>query len=128
MGTRAALCQNSNPMRMARTPYAEPLACDFDDAVDALEYWRDRRGRLAWHKRAARREADEMVDAWERRIRRAVLRDPSVPPATRIDAGVLVLRTRAGIVGRRWRRRAYVASAGVAGAAGAGFAAVVSVL
>ena len=111
---------------MARHPYAQPLACDFDDAVDALEYWRDRRARLAWHKRAARREADQMVDAWERRIRRAVLRDPTVPPTARVDAGVLVLRTRASIVGRRWRRRASVAAVGMAGAAGAGFAAVVS--
>lgn len=107
-------------MRMER----QPLACDFDDAVDALEYWRHRRDRLAWHRRAARREADQMVDAWERRIRRAVLRDPTVSPVARIDAGVLVLRTRAGIVGRRWRRRASVACVGMAGAAGAGFAAV----
>jgi hypothetical protein len=100
------------------------LACDFDDAVDALEYWRERRDRLSWHRRRERREADQMVDAWERRIRRAVLRDPTVAPAARIDAGVLVLRTRAGIVGRRWRRRASVACVGMAGAAGAGFAAV----
>jgi hypothetical protein len=111
-------------MRMQRQAHA--LACDFDDAVDALEYWRHRRGRLAWHRRAARREADRMVDAWERRIRRAVLRDPTIPTPSRIDAGVLVLRTRAGIVGRRWRRRASVACVGMAGAAGAGFAAVAS--
>lgn len=109
-------------MRIERQ--AHPLACDFDDAVEALEFWRDRRARLAWHRRAARREADQMVDAWERRIRRAVLRDPALPPGARLDAGMLVVRTRAGIVGRRWRRRASVACVGMAGAAGAGFAAV----
>jgi hypothetical protein len=102
------------------------LACDFDDAVEALEYWRDRRARLAWHRRADRREADAMVDAWERRIRHAVVRDPSVPIGQRVEAGVLVLRTRGAIVGRRWRRRAYVSGVAMAGAAGAGFAAVAS--
>lgn len=103
------------------------LACDFDDAVEALEYWRDRRERLGWHKRAARREADQMVDLWERRIRRAVLGDPTVPPAARLDAGVLVIRTRMGIAGRRWGRRASVACVAMAGAAGAGFAAVATI-
>jgi hypothetical protein len=102
------------------------LACDFDDAVQALEFWRDRRARLGWHRRAARREADSMVEAWERRIRHAVVRDPSVPLAQRLEAGVLVLRTRGAIVGRRWRRRAYVTGGAMAGAAGAGFAAVAS--
>jgi hypothetical protein len=102
------------------------LACDFDDAVEALEYWRGRRARLAWHRRADRREADAMVDAWERRVRRAALTDPALPLARRLEAGVLVLRTRGGIVGRRWRRRAYVGGVAMAGAAGAGFAAVAS--
>jgi hypothetical protein len=104
----------------------EALACDFEDGVEALEYWRDRRARLSWHKRSARREADRMIDVWERRIRRAVLRDPSVPTTLRIDAGLLVVRTRAGIVGRRWRHRATVLCATTAAAAGAGFAAVAS--
>ena len=102
------------------------LACDFDDAVEALDYWRGRRERLAWHRRAARREADAMVDRWERRIRRAAMTDPSIPLARRIEAGVLVLRTRGAIVGRRWKRRAYVGGVAMAGAAGAGFAAVAS--
>lgn len=110
-------------MRMQR----QPLACDFDDAVEALEYWRDRRERLAWHKRAARREAEQMLDLWERRIRHAVLGDPTVSPGARLDAGVLVVRTRMSIVGRRWRRRASVACVAIAGAAGASFAAVASI-
>ena len=103
------------------------LACDFDDAVEALEYWRSRRARLAWHRRAARREADAMIDVWERRVRRAALSDPALPLARRLEAGVLVLRTRGAIVGRRWRRRAYVGGVAMAGAAGAGFAAVASI-
>ena len=102
------------------------LACDFDDAVDALDYWRARRARLAWHRRAARREADAMVDAWERRIRYATLTDPALPWSRRIEAGVLVLRTRGAIIGRRWRTRAYAAGIAMAAAAGAGFAAVAS--
>ena len=102
------------------------LACDFDDALEALEFWRDRRARLAWHKRAARREADAMVDAWERRVRYAALLEPTLPFARRLEAGVLVLRTRGAIVGRRWRRRAYVGAVAMAAAAGAGFAAILS--
>src|SRR3712207_9136923 len=96
------------------------LACDLDDAVGALEYGRARRDRLAWHRRAARREADQMVDAWERRIRRAVLRDPMLPAPARFDAGLLGLRTRAGIVGRRWERRATVTAFGMAATARSG--------
>lgn len=100
------------------------LACDLEDGIEALEYWRARRERLGWHKRAARREADRMVEAWERRLRHAVLLDPAVPFGQRARAGLLVVRTRGAIAGRRWRRRAYVAGATMAGAAGAGFAAV----
>lgn len=102
------------------------MACDFGDGVEALEFWRARRDRLGWHKRAARREADRMVDLWERRVRHAVLLDPAVPLGQRVEAGLLVVRTRGGIVGRRWRRRAYVGGATAAGFAGAGFAAVSS--
>ena len=100
------------------------MACDFGDGVEALEYWRDRRARLAWHKRAARREADRMVDAWERRLRYAVLLDPEVPFGRRLEAGLLVVRTRGAIVGRRWRRRAYAGGMAMAASAGAAFALV----
>ncbi|MEA2479437.1 MAG: hypothetical protein QOJ07_1359 [Thermoleophilaceae bacterium] len=102
------------------------LACDFADGVEALEYWRARRERLAWYQRGMRREADAMVLAWERRLRRALVRDPHVPMALRVDAGLLVVRTRISIAGRRWRRRASVAALTVAAAAGAAFAAVAS--
>jgi hypothetical protein len=100
------------------------LACDFGDGVETLEYWRARRDRLAWHRRAARREADRMIDAWERRLRYAVLLDPSLPFGQRIEAGLLVVRTRGAIVGRRWRRRAYAGGMAMAACAGASFAVV----
>jgi hypothetical protein len=95
------------------------LACDFSDGIDTLEYWRDRRARLAWHKRAARREADAMVDAWERRLRYAALFDPEVPLRQRLEAGLLVVRTRGAIAGRRWRRRAYTGGIAMAACTGA---------
>ena len=104
------------------------LACDFGDGIEALEYWRSRRDRLAWHKRSARREADQMIDAWERRLRYAALFDAGVPLGRRVEAGLLVVRTRGAIVGRRWRRRAYAGGVAMAGCAGAGFAAIASVL
>jgi hypothetical protein len=104
------------------------LACDLDDGIDALEYWRDRRERLPWLRRADRREADLMVANWEERLRSAVLRDPRLSLSERVDAGVLVLRTRGAIVRRRWQRRARVTAFGMAGAAGAGFAAVAGLL
>jgi hypothetical protein len=102
----------------------ERLACEPRDAIEALEYWRARRERLGWTRRAARREADWMIDAWERRLRHAVLLDPALPWPQRIEAGVLVVRTRGAIVGRRWRRRAYTCGVAMAAAAGAAFAAV----
>ena len=100
------------------------LAVEFDDGIEALEYWRGRRAQLAWHRRAARREADQMVDAWERRLRHAVLLDPALPLRQRLEGGLLVARTRGAIVGRRWRRRAYAGGMAMAGCAGAGFAVV----
>jgi hypothetical protein len=102
----------------------ERLACEPRDAIDALEYWRGRRERLGWTRRTARREADWMIESWERRLRHAVLLDPSLPLAQRIEGGLLVVRTRGAIAGRRWRRRAYVGGMAMAGCAGAGFAAV----
>jgi hypothetical protein len=104
------------------------LACELDDAMDALEYWRARRERLAWRRRSDRREADLMIANWERRLRSAVLRDPRLTLTDRVDAGLLVVRTRGAIVGRRWKRRAQFAAAGTAGATVAGFAAVAGLL
>jgi hypothetical protein len=92
------------------------LACGIDDGIETLEYWRARRERLPWRRRSARREADLMIDNWERRLRSAVLRDPRLSVAERLDAGLLVLRTRGSILARRWRWRAQVAVVAVAGA------------
>jgi hypothetical protein len=100
------------------------LACDIDDGIEALEYWRGRRDRLAWHRRADRREADQMTANWERRLRAAVLGDPRLSLSERADAALLVVRTRASIAGRRWKRRAQVTAFGVAAVTGAAFAAV----
>lgn len=102
----------------------EQLACEVDDAVAALEFWRARRDKLPWHRRADRREADQMVAAWERRLRHAVLRDPQLTVAERVEAGVLVVRTRGAIVKRRWKRRAQVAAVGTAGLTTAGIASI----
>jgi hypothetical protein len=92
------------------------------DAIEALEYWRRRRSRLAWHRRAARREAERMVDSWECRLRAAVLWAPGIPLGQRLAGGVLVVRTRAAVGANRLRRRASRAALACAGAAGAGFA------
>jgi hypothetical protein len=102
-----------------------PLA-DVDDAIEALEYWRARRERLAWRRRSARREADRMVDTWERELRRTALLARGLPPARRLEAGARVVRSRATVVRRRWRRRASVATLATAGAVGAGAAAAAS--
>jgi hypothetical protein len=94
------------------------------DAMEAVEYWRRRRSRLAWHRRAARREADRMVESWERRLRAAILRGPGVPLRRRLEGGLVVLRARAAMSARRWRRRTYRAALACAAVAGAGFALV----
>jgi hypothetical protein len=103
----------------------EQLACDVDDAVDALDYWRHRRAALPWHRRADRREADQMVANWERRLRHAVLRDPSLTIVERVEAGVLVVRTRGAIAKRRWKRRAQVTAVGTAGVSAAALGSIV---
>jgi hypothetical protein len=89
--------------------------CDLDDGIEALAYWRARRKRLPWHRRRARHEAETMVGRWERRVRRAIVDDDSAALATRVEGGVLVLRTHARSFGRRWARRLAVAA--IAGAA-----------
>jgi hypothetical protein len=89
--------------------------CDLDDGIEALAYWRARRERLPWHRRRDRSEADEMVARWERRVRSAIVDDDRAALATRLEGGVLVLRTHARSFGRRWARRLVVAA--IAGAA-----------
>jgi hypothetical protein len=73
---------------------------DFDDGIESLSYWRERRRRLPWYRRRARREAERMALRWERRIAASLLSPSNVPVATRVSAGLLVARTRLA----RWSR------------------------
>ena len=83
------------------------------DGLEALAYWRARRRRLSWLRLAARRECERMIDAWERRLRDALLRGDVPPDGLALRAGALVVRARLGLVARRWRRRAVAGVAGV---------------
>jgi hypothetical protein len=98
------------------------------DSVESLSYWRSRRARLPWYRRAARREAARMTVRWERRVRAAVVRQRDAPPAARIAAARLVAYTCL----MRWSRRAGLAlvamTAMFAMAAGATFALVLHFL
>jgi hypothetical protein len=92
---------------------------DLAEGLEALAYWRERRRALGRLRIGARRECDRMIDAWERRVRTALLRGEVPPGSLALQAGALVLRARAGLVARRWRRRATVGATAVgAGAAG----------
>jgi hypothetical protein len=75
---------------------------DLDDSVEALEFWRGRRRRLAWYRLRARREAAQMIVLCERRIGKAVATQLRVPVGRRVAAGVLVAQTRV----ERWTRTA----------------------
>jgi hypothetical protein len=79
---------------------------DLSEGVESLAYWLDRRQRLPMYRIRARREADEMIVRWERRVRSAILSQPGVPIRTRASAGVLLARTRL----RRWSRFLNLAS------------------
>jgi hypothetical protein len=63
---------------------------DLSDGLDSLAYWRDRRERLPWYRRRAKREAARMVFVWERRVRAAMLRQRGVPLASRFLAARLL--------------------------------------
>jgi hypothetical protein len=43
------------------------------EAREALRFWRSRRARLPWYRRAARAEAIEMAGRWQRRLVQAEL-------------------------------------------------------
>jgi hypothetical protein len=73
---------------------------DLREGVESLAYWLERRQRLPWYRIRAKREAEEMVVRWERRVRSAIFSQPGVPIRTRTSAGVLLARTRL----RRWSR------------------------
>ena len=75
---------------------------ELDDGVQSLEYWRRRRRRLPWYRWGARREAMRMIVRWEHRVGRALVSQRRAPLEVRLEAGVLVARTRLA----RWTRRA----------------------
>jgi hypothetical protein len=63
------------------------------DARESLHYWRARLETLPRRRRAARREAREMVVAWEARLRRAEIERWGGGMLGRFAATVVVLRT-----------------------------------
>ena len=81
---------------------------DLGDGLESLVYWRGRRNRLPWYRRRARREAAQMIVVWERRVRAAVVHQPAVPLAVRLE-GVRLIAT--GVAGR-WFRRGWLRLAG----------------
>jgi hypothetical protein len=94
------------------------------EGLEALAYWRARRRSLSRLRLAARRECDRMADAWERRLRAALVHGDVPPDGLALRAGALVVRARVALLARRWRRRALTAAA----AAGAVLAAGVLLL
>jgi hypothetical protein len=63
------------------------------DARESLIYWRARLQALPRRRRAARREAREMVVAWEQRLRRAEIERWGGGTIGRFAATVVVMRT-----------------------------------
>ena len=76
---------------------------DLGDGLESLVYWRGRRERLPWYRRRARQEAAEMVVVWERRVRAALVHQPAVPLALRLEGVRLVASVMVG----RWFRRGW---------------------
>jgi hypothetical protein len=67
----------------------EMLAPNLDEALEALGYWIERRTRLPFHRRAARREAERMIRFWQARTIASARRSPL--------ALILSRRTAAGV-------------------------------
>jgi hypothetical protein len=111
-------------MAMRPTLRVPEPPCALDEGIEALRYWSERRARLPWYRRGARREAERMAEAWEARVRAAVLRDRFASPWARIGAVRLILGARAGAARRRWARRGTAAAAATVAVAGGGFVAL----
>lgn len=77
---------------------------DLTDGVESLDYWRQRSRKLPWYRIRARREALRMTARWEQRVCAAIVSGAYAPLELRLNAGVLVARTRLG----RWTRRASI--------------------
>ena len=82
---------------------------DLGDGIESLHYWRERRRRLPWYRRSARREAALMTVRWEQRVAHAMLSQHGAPFALRLQGGLLVARNRV----RRWSRRSALPIAGL---------------
>jgi hypothetical protein len=54
----------------------EMLTPNLDEALEALGYWIERRTRLPFHRRAARREAERMIAFWQARAVCGARRSP----------------------------------------------------
>jgi hypothetical protein len=102
-----------------------------EQARESLEYWRARRASLSWLRRSDRREADEMIVAWQERLK-AAERAEYGPPLWEPVARALRLHhlTPAYRRTRRKVRRAAIATvavgATVSGACAGGAAVVVA--
>lgn len=52
------------------------LTPNLDEALEALGYWIERRARMPFHRRAARREAERMIRFWQARTITGARRAP----------------------------------------------------
>jgi hypothetical protein len=78
---------------MSRSPddriLREMLTPDLDEVLEALGYWIHRRSRLPFHRRAARREAEHMIEFWQAHAVSGLRRSPvALILAPRSVAGV----------------------------------------
>ena len=107
----ALLCENRREMGTGSLSADDELLArlqappDLRDGVDSLAYWRQRRARLAWYRRRARREAARMAVVWERHVRAALVHQRGVPLWERLQGAGLVA---SGPL-RRWARRSLLA-------------------
>lgn len=72
---------------------AELTSPDLDESRESYTYWRTRRESLPVHRRAERREAQEMVDRWKGRV----------DEAERAKHGPGLLEQVLDLLGVRWR-------------------------
>jgi hypothetical protein len=97
---------------------------DVTDAREALAFWQRRQANLAWHRRAARREAREHIARWHGHLRNAQLERFGIAPthplapfvgwlalprgAQARGVGALLMRT--PVARRAWRLLVIVAA------------------
>jgi hypothetical protein len=74
---------------------------DLREGVESLAYWGRRRQGLPWYRLAPRREAARMTVAWERRVAAALIRQPGLALAPRLQGARLIAVTRLRRLARR---------------------------